>query len=124
MAAFVTDGPQIGIRDLLQEMQRNTTMQLTRIETKLDLKADASRVDRLDERLHTLERTAAARLDLEDLEARVLSQDSIKRMIGEALQDADSRGWTLRERRIAIGAFLILVANFVIGLAALGPDRW
>lgn len=117
-------GGEIGIRDILQQMRDDTVRQLDRIERKLDLKADAARVDQIEERLRRVETTAAGRLDLEDLEARVLSQDSIRQMIGAALQDSDTRGWTERERRMAVGAFLVLVLNFLIGLLALGPDIW
>lgn len=114
----------IGIRDFLQQMREDSARQLDRIERKLDLKADAVKMDLLDERVRKLETGVASRLDLEDLEARVLSQDSIRQMIGSALQDSDSRGWTNRERHIAVGGFLILVVNLVLGLLTLGPDLW
>lgn len=116
-------GPDdIGIRDLLQQMREDTIRQLDRIERKLDTKANADVVKGIEDRLRTLEQTAALRLDLEDIEARVLSRDSIVQMIGSSLQDAESRGWTTRERRMAVGAFLILVVNFIVGILALGPD--
>ena len=112
----------IGLRDLLQVMREETAQRLARIEGKLDTKAENARLEVLEERFRRLEAGCAMRLDLEDLEARVISRDSIGRMIGEALQDASSRGWTQRERWLAVGGFLILVLNLVVGLVALGPD--
>ena len=112
----------IGIRDLLQVMREDMNSRLDRIDRKLDRKAEAERVGLLEERLRKLENAAAMRLDLEDLEARVMSRDSIGAMIGEELRQADSRGWTQKERMIAVGGFLVLVLNLIIGILALGPD--
>lgn len=115
-------GDEIGIRDLLQIMREDVNSRLDRIDRKLDQKAEAARVDALEDRLRKVEQNAAGRLDLEDLEARVLSRDSIGKMIGEELQAADSRGWTRKERTLAIGGFVLLVVQLFVGILALGPD--
>lgn len=62
---------------------------------ELDRKADA-------DDLKTLER------DVQQLQVRILTPESVASMIGAALEKKEARGWTARER--VFGIFLLMFA--------------
>lgn len=94
---------------LLQNLRDDMWRRFDRLEDKIDKKVDSERVDKLER-------------ELDELRLNTLSQDSVGTMIGNALRDASTRGWTQKERFMYVGGFVILFINFLIGLLALGPD--
>jgi hypothetical protein len=118
----VANGEGITVKDLILSMRVELTERLNRIETKMDLKADEIRVERLDRRLTSIEQQFVREQDLNELRALVTSPEKVKDMIGMAMQDSQARGWTNKERWMGVAIFAFGMINFFIGLLALGPD--
>jgi hypothetical protein len=118
----VANGDGITVKDLILSMRVELTERLNRIETKMDLKADESRVERLDRRLTSIEQQFVKEQDLNELRALVTSPEKVKELIGMAMQDSKARGWTSKERAMGVAIFVFGAVNFFIGLLALGPD--
>lgn len=93
----------------LQNLREDMRHRFDRLEDKLDKKVDVERVQKLE-------------VEIKEVREATLSQDSIKTMIGNALQDANARGWTNKERLMMVGGFVVLLINFILGILALGPD--
>ena len=53
---------------------------------------------------------------LDEIKTAALSPEGVKAMIASALDDASARGWTSRERWMAVALFLITLASFTINL--------
>ncbi len=94
---------------LLKNLMDEQRHRFDRLEDKLDRKVDVTVVEKLER-------------ELDELRLGVLTSDSVNTMIGAAMQNASARGWTQKERFMAVGGFVFLLINFVLGLAALGPD--
>jgi hypothetical protein len=103
-------------------MRLELTDRLSRIENKMDTKADEIRVERLDKRLTSIEQQFVREQDLNELRALVTSPEKVKELIGTAMQDSQARGWTNKERWMGVAIFIFGGVNFVVGLLALGPD--
>jgi hypothetical protein len=118
----VANGEGITVKDLILSMRVELTERLNRIETKMDLKADEIRVERLDRRLTSIEQQFVREQDLNELRALVTSPEKVKDLITTAMQDSSARGWTNKERWMGVAIFVFGGVNFVVGLLALGPD--
>jgi hypothetical protein len=116
------NGDGVTVKDLILAMRLDLTDRLNRIETKMDTKADESRVERLDKRLTSIEAQFVREQDLNELRALVTSPDKVKDLISTAMQDSHARGWTNKERWMGVAIFIFGGVNFLIGLLALGPD--
>jgi hypothetical protein len=93
----------------LQNLREDMRHRFDRLEDKLDRKVDIERVVKLEE-------------ELKEIREATLTSDSVSTMIGMALQDAKTRGWTQKERLMAGFGFIFLTVNFILGILALGPD--
>lgn len=94
---------------LLQAMREDMRHRFDRLEDKVDKKVD-------------VERVIAIEREIKDLRGATLTSDSVGTMIGKALQDSSARGWSSKERAMYVIGFVFLCVNFVLGIAALGPD--
>jgi hypothetical protein len=116
------NGDGVTVKDLILSMRTELSERLSRIETKMDTKADEARVERLDRRLTSIEQQFVREQDLNELRAMVTSPEKVKDLIGTAMQDSQARGWTSKERAMGVAIFVFALVNFFIGLLALGPD--
>lgn len=66
----------------------------------------SAQLDQVQAELRGLERT------LSD----VITQDQIEAGVKAGLQNADTRGWTWRERWIGVGAFVLLLVNTTLAV--------
>jgi hypothetical protein len=73
-------------------------------------KADANKVD---ERLTGLER------DVRELQARVLTPESVASMIGASLEKKEARGWTTKERVMAVILLMFAAVGAVVSIVQL-----
>lgn len=110
------------LKDALADLRHDLWGRLDALERKLDAKVDVARVDRIDNRVAILEREAAKAAELASLRDDLLSPEKVGEMIGNALHTSSARGWSQKERYMAVVAFGFLIVNFIIGIAALGPD--
>ncbi len=94
---------------LLQNLMDEQRHRFDRLEDKLDKKVDQGRVDKLEAKYAELQRAT-------------LTSDSVDTMIAKAMQSANARGWTQKERLMGVFGFIFLSINFLLGLLALGPD--
>jgi hypothetical protein len=94
---------------VLQTLMEEQRHRFDRLENKLDKKVDVSTVEKLEK-------------ELDDLRIATLTSDSVDTMIAKAMQNANARGWTQKERLMAVLGFIFLTINFMLGLLALGPD--
>jgi hypothetical protein len=96
---------QLVLQNLLEEQRHR----FDRLEDKLDKKVDTGVVEKLE-------------AELDSLRHATLTSDSVDTMISKALQNANARGWTQKERLMAVFGFIFLTINFLLGILALGPD--
>ena len=61
-------------------------------------------------------KTQVEKLDdrLDDVAAAALTPDAVREMISKALREAEARGWTSRERGMAIVLFLVTLGTFTL----------
>lgn len=57
--------------------------------------------------------------DVRQLQAKILTPDSVATMIGVALEKKDARGWTTKERAIAVAVLLFGAIGAVLAIAQL-----
>ncbi len=96
---------QLLLKNLMDEQRHR----FDRLEDKLDQKVGVERVNKLEQ-------------EIDLLRGATLTKDSVETQIGQALQSANARGWTAKERAMYTIGFVFLCVNFLIGLLALGPD--
>lgn len=114
-----TDPERFTVKEILTNFIQPT---LENIEKKLDAKADAIEVERLENRVELLAKATAelpATINkVNSLEERFTSPEQIANMISKGLQDAKARGWTTRERVlggvVAITTLLTFIINLII----------
>lgn len=76
---------------------------LDKIDQKLDQKADAASLDVLERRVDLLEKTA-------------LSNQAVKGLIKDALEDVADRRWGRKEQVFGIIGVLVLLASFIFNI--------
>lgn len=57
--------------------------------------------------------------DLHQLQARILTPESVASMIGTALERKEARGWTTKERTIAVLGILFVAVGTMTAVATL-----
>ena len=76
----------------------------------IQAKADA---DKVDARLTDLER------NLHDLQTRVLTPETVAAMIGTSLEKKEARGWTTKERYMAVLLLLFAAVGATLAIVQL-----
>lgn len=57
---------------------------------------------------------AELRTQMSALKESVLTADSVAQLINKALNKAEARGWTARERRMGVGLFIMTLASVAL----------
>jgi hypothetical protein len=79
---------------------------LDRIEQKLDRKVDRGEFEEL-------------KKEVEYLESNLITTDKVRDIIRSSTSDAETKGWTRRERRIGVILFLVALATLGLGVVSL-----
>ena len=116
--------PGFTVKEILTNFIQPT---LENIEKKLDAKADASDLKKVEDHLDKVENrveliaTATAELPgvitkVNDLENKLSTPEQIAGMIATGLQENKARGWTTRERLLGGAVALMTLITLVINL--------
>jgi hypothetical protein len=112
------DPERFTIKEILTNFIQPT---LEEIKEKLDTKADAAVVERLEARVDLLAKSAVELPTIfnkvRDIETKLTAPEKIAQMIEEGLRASKTRGWTIRERilggLVGLATLLSLIVNLI-----------